>query len=267
MQIEHLLEQLWVQYALQNPSVKKIHSLFEAEGEEIVNDHIAFRTLNDPRISIDVLARPFKSAGYVASGEYHFKTKNLFAKHFELPGRNDMPRIFISELLMEKFSDDLNQVFEQAMDSMSASFFDSELLVLSGSAFDPLSHETYEKLRQESEYAAWFYVHGFRANHFTVSVNGLRHFKSLREVNDFLKRKGFDMNDSGGEIKGDPDQLLEQSSTLADKVKVSFKEGDYQVPACYYEFARRYHDKEGRLFSGFIADSADKIFESTDFRK
>jgi len=75
------------------------------------------------------------------------------------------------------------------------------------------------------------------------------------------------MNTSGGEIKGTPEQLLRQSSTLADKVAISFKEGSYEIPACYYEFAQRYKDKSGKLYSGFIAKSADKIFESTDYRK
>ena len=73
------------------------------------------------------------------------------------------------------------------------------------------------------------------------------------------------MNDSGGEIKGTPEQLLEQSSIKSEIVAVDFKEGSFEVPGCYYEFARRYPDADGKLYSGFIAKSADKIFESTDF--
>jgi hypothetical protein len=75
------------------------------------------------------------------------------------------------------------------------------------------------------------------------------------------------MNSSGGEVKGTPAECLEQSSTLAGKVKVDFIEGTFEVPACYYEFARRYKDKHGHLYTGFIAKSADKIFESTDVRQ
>jgi len=41
----------------------------------------------------------------------------------------------------------------------------------------------------------------------------------------------------------------------------------HEIPSCYYEFARRYEDKNGELYGGFIAKSADKIFESTDFYK
>jgi hypothetical protein len=62
------------------------------------------------------------------------------------------------------------------------------------------------------------YVYGFRANHFTINVNALTNSKNLEELNAYLKENNWKMNGSGGEIKGTPEQLLEQSSTLADFV-------------------------------------------------
>jgi hypothetical protein len=50
-------------------------------------------------------------------------------------------------------------------------------------------------------------------------------------------------------------------------VRFLFTEGEFDIPGCYYEFARRYPDADGKLYSGFIAKSADKIFESTNFYK
>ena len=108
------------------------------------------------------------------------------------------------------------------------------------------------------------YVFGFRANHFTVLINSLQHFKSVEEMNTLLKQNGFELNASGGEIKGTPAELLEQSSTRANKVLVEFKQGRFEVLNSYYEFARRYPDQNGKVYQGFIAASADKIFESTD---
>jgi hypothetical protein len=125
----------------------------------------------------------------------------------------------------------------------------------------------YETLRKESEYAAWVYVYGFRANHFTVSINGLKKYDTIQKVNQFLKDSGFIINSSGGEVKGTPEELLEQSSIMAGILPVKFKEGTFEIPSCYYEFAMRYPDADGKLYSGFIAKSADKIFESTDFYK
>jgi len=45
---------------------------------------------------------------------------------------------------------------------------------------------------------------------------------------------------------------------------MKFNEGVYSIPTCFYEFARRYNSESGELFLGFHADSANKIFESTD---
>jgi hypothetical protein len=73
------------------------------------------------------------------------------------------------------------------------------------------------------------------------------------------------LNSSGGEVKGTPEELLEQSSTKAGILPIDFVEGTFEIPSCYYEFAFRYPDTDGKLYSGFIAKSADKIFESTDF--
>ena len=110
------------------------------------------------------------------------------------------------------------------------------------------------------------YVWGFRANHFTIFINYLEKIDSIESLNTFLKEKGYKLNTSGGEIKGTREQLLKQSSTLADMVAVEFTEGSYNIPCCYYEFAERFEKSPGELYNGFIASSADKIFESTDAR-
>jgi hypothetical protein len=265
MELNAIFNRLWVDYVARNPSVQKIVDLFERQGEILVNDHIAFRTLDYEAINIDVLARPFLQHGYVARGEYVFTEKNLFARHFEIPGNPGAPRVFISQLILSKFSERLQHIFTDALDSQPPEKFDSADLIFSGSLISPLSYATYNALRAESEYAAWFYVFGFRANHFTVSVNALKKFPGILKVNQLLKENGFQLNNSGGEVKGTMADYLQQSSTLADSIPVDFTEGRFSIPSCYYEFAQRYSRPNGELFSGFVAQSADRIFESTDF--
>lgn len=267
MKLKSIFERLWEQYSSQNPSAGQIHKLFNSPDRPVINDHVAFRTFNDPRVNIDILAKPFIDAGYEPMGDYNFEAKKLKARHYEIPGSPESPRVFISELELEKFSPFLQSTIRENLDSVAADVLASPDLIFKGTIFSQLSYDTYSRLREESEYAAWLYIFGFRANHFTVSINYLRDFEDIGEVNEFLKQKGYSLNTSGGEIKGTPAQLLEQSSTLADRVEVDFIEGKYIVPSCYYEFAKRYKDKSGKLFSGFIAGSADKIFESTDFGK
>jgi len=38
------------------------------------------------------------------------------------------------------------------------------------------------------------------------------------------------------------------------------------MTSCYYEFAYRYNKENRDVFTGFITNSADKIFESTDMK-
>lgn len=267
MSTTKIFSKLWNQYTSSNPSVKRVYDLLNKEGEEVLNDHIAFRTVNVKGISIDDLSVPFLNSGYKEVGTYNFTEKKLFAKHFEHKTEKNAPRVFISQLILEKFSDDFQKNVNDFIKEINLSDLNKDELIYSGVIWNKPLFSVYEKLRAESEYAAWFYAYGFRANHFTVTVNNLSKYNTLEKLNKFLKSNGFLLNDSGGEIKGSPELLLEQSSIKAGKILYDFKDGKFEIPSCYYEFAKRYNDKDGKLFSGFIAPSADKIFESTDFYK
>lgn len=264
MQLE-IFSPLWRNYTLQNPSAQAIHDLFTKENEAVVNDHIAFRTFDDARMNIQVLAKKFIKAGYEFVDEYKFEDKHLNAVHLEHP-TEEAPRVFISELILSEFSEEFQKIIKKRINSVGNAYYSDPDLIYKGSVWDKPSFETYQKLRAESEYGAWLYVHGFRANHFTVSINALKKYDTIEKVNQFIKDSGFPINTVGGEIKGTPDKFLQQSSTLAEMIQMEFEEGTYEVPACFYEFAIRYPDSNGQLFSGFIAANANKIFDSTNFR-
>jgi hypothetical protein len=266
MDKNQLLSKLWEQYAEITPSAKKIHTLLEEKGETILNDHIAIRTFNDKRVNIDVLEKIFLSVGYEARGEYVFESKKLFAKHYEHTTDKDAPRIFISELELEKCSESLQNTVKKLLDDCDPNEFNHPELALNSTFWKSNSQAIYKSLLEESEYAAWMYIYGFRANHFTINVNALKHFEKLEELNSFLEESGWKLNASGGKIKGTPEQFLEQSSTLADLYTITFEEGSIEIPSCYYEFALRYAMPDGNLYQGFVASSADKIFESTDVK-
>jgi len=214
-------------------------------------------------VGIDKIAQHFERHGYEEKGQYTFETKKLNAKHYE-HSDDDKPLVFISELKTEEFSEELQKTVKGLVGQVPEETVNAPDFPVSGRLWDPTTYEAYTKLKEESEYAAWLSVFGFRANHFTVQFNTLSNFKDFEEFNQFLIDNGFKMNTSGGLIKGSPKELLEQSSTLAHPVEIEFADKKETVPACYYEFARRYPDKNGKLFMGFVAQSADKIFESTD---
>lgn len=262
MELENYFEKMWKSYIELIPQASKIKNLLEAEGESITNDHIALRTFNLDETSIDVISQPFLDLGYIEKGEYHFKEKKLYAKHYEYPG-NTRPKIFISELLVKEFSLDFQNTIRKIVKSKPAEFYRDKELMLVGRPWE-LSHKEYLALQAESDYGAWLAALGFRPNHFTISVNHLKKYTELTDLNNFLKLKGFELNSSGGEIKGSQAVCLEQSSTLADSVKVKFSDISVTIPSCYFEFAKRYVQSSGELYTGFVAQSADKIFESTD---
>ena len=263
MSYETLFIKLWNDYVSRNPHVSTIHQLFINHGETVINDHIALRTFNDPRVNIEHLAKPFLRYGYQEKGQYNFPIKKLFAKHYEHPNP-ESPKVFISELLLQDCSSSLQSIAEECINKIPPDLLDTEELLTSGSLWQPLSYKTYQTLLEESEYAAWMYAFGFCANHFTVDVNKLKNWHTIQEVNQFLEQHDVKLNSSGGLIKGTPQECLEQSSTLAGDIDVKFIEGVYRIPSCYYEFAKRYPLPNGNLYTGFIAASADKIFESTD---
>lgn len=264
MQLDQLFKSLWQQYIVESPDSKRIYDLISNTGEMITNDHIAFRTFDDPRINLNVLGGFFEDLGYEARGEYEFPNKKLYAKHYEHTTDEKQPKIFISELLTKDFSGFLQNEVKKCVDQINVDKLRSCELLYSGKLWGELDFDTYQKLLAESEYAAWLYVFGFRANHFTVFLNNMHRLNTVESINNFLKQNGFKLNTSGGEIKGNSKELLEQSSTMANEVDIKFYQGKFKVLNSYYEFARRYPKSDGKLYQGFVASSADKIFESTN---
>jgi hypothetical protein len=257
-----LFQLLWNDYIQRLcPSAQKVHQLLQ-EDEPLINDHIALRTFNVEPLGIATLAQPFLDAGYKACGDYQFESKKLVAKHFEHPDPKQ-PKVFISELKVDECSPQLQSIVAKLVEQLDTSNLKGHEFLFNGRLWD-LSFADYQLLAKESEYASWLAAHGYGANHFTVSVNQLGEFDEVKAVNDHLCSKGFSINEFGGEVKGSPEVLLEQSSTMADKVSVTFSDGPQQIPGGFYEFAKRYPMADGELYPGFVAASADKIFESTN---
>ncbi|MDQ3002994.1 MAG: DUF1338 domain-containing protein [Fibrobacterota bacterium] len=260
--LQELLDRLWRDYDALNPQAGRIHSLLEARGETIANDHIAFRTFAYPGMDIEAMAAPYVAFGYRPGGNHVFTEKKLTAVHYRHPDP-DKPKIFISQIHLDQLSSGARSMLLGFINQVPREFLARPDWSAGGRPWN-LDFASYEALERESEYAAWLAAFGFRANHFTVFANALRTFPGLTALNDFLKSRGFRLNASGGEIKGSPETFLEQSSTLANEADAPFRDGPRKVPGCYYEFARRYPMPNGDLFQGFNDKSANKIFESTD---
>jgi hypothetical protein len=128
-----LFSKLWQSYRRVTPSAERIHQLLgERESQPIVNDHIALRTFNLDPVRLDKLAGHFLKLGYQPGGEYHFEAKKLYARHYEHPDP-DVPKVFISELLVDHCSAQLQAIVSDLVAQTSPDAVSADDFLISGS--------------------------------------------------------------------------------------------------------------------------------------
>lgn len=262
MQPADFFQQLWTDYVSITPQAQQVHDLFAQTEGTVINDHVAFRTFADTPLALAHLEPLILSMGYQHQGSYDFTAKKLRAHSFIHPDP-DVPKIFCSQLLVEQLSAPVQAIIQRYTCQIPEQTLDLSVF-WSGRHWSMPRWQDYQQVMEESEYGAWLLAIGLRCNHFTVSVNHLRHSDDIRDVLAQVKAAGFRVNSVGGEVKGSPAACLEQGSTMADRQPFRFAEGDeHLIPTCFYEFAKRHADSRGELYQGFIEANADKIFEST----
>jgi len=264
MQPDTFFAALWREYIRITPQAKVIHDLLTARGETVLNDHVAFRTFDRSPVCLDKLEPLLLDLGYQRFAPYAFPNKHLRAFGY-VHDDPQLPRVFLSELQTTALTQKNRANIETLIAAIPKNATDEPSVFWAGRLWPAPGYAQYQSLLAESEYAAWLSVWGLCANHFTVSVNALHRSPDLSQVLALIKAAGFALNTEGGEIKGSPQVLLEQGSTLADRVEFEFAGGEIQqVPSCYYEFAKRYPDESGKLYDGFVPASAERLFASTD---
>ncbi|WP_299054926.1 DUF1338 domain-containing protein [uncultured Polaribacter sp.] len=286
--LDKVLKGLMSRYQERVPDVLKITTaLVEnniiSKQEDIENDHIAFRTMGVANLGIASFEKIFLHYGYTKEDAYFFKTKKLNA-HWYKPPNDKYPRIFISELQVTSFSEEIQKIIKSYTDEVTLDPVDS-LNLDNADEVDRYLHaalwriptlEDYSKLMEVSEYAAWVIYNRYYLNHYTITVNSLpKGYNTLAEFNMFLNNIDVKLSDAGGYIKTSRDGLLLQSATISQLCNAEFAEGiTKKIAGSYVEFAERKilpefrHLPENKIErkhrrEGFETANADKIFEST----
>jgi hypothetical protein len=286
--LDVFLNILFERYRNKVPAVNQItHALVEqgviASQNQIVNDHIAFRTLGVPHLGIQSFEKIFLHHGYQKRDYYYFEGKKLNA-YWYAPPSDEYPRIFMSELVVDELSANVQQIIRQYTDFITADPVD-ELDLDNGEQIGAFFHRSlwqlptkahYEALLSESEYAAWVIYNRYYLNHYTISVHALpAGYNTLEEFDTFVEALGIRLNTAGGKVKISGDGLLKQSSTVAEMQDAEFTNGEtLSIAGSYVEFAERLplpefsHLPAAELQTqhrrnGFETNNADKIFEST----
>lgn len=286
--LDKILTALFTPYQASVPDVKKISQAMIDRGmigseDEIINDHIAFRTLGVPHLGIKSFEKIFLHYGYQKMESYYFEKKKIDAYWYKPPAGN-YPRIFISELRVQDLSKGAQSIINRYTKGITADPVDRLDLDSTDQVgqffYDPIwdlpTKEDYQALLDESEYAAWVIYNRYYLNHYTISVHELPSgYRTLEAYNDFLESIGIVLNTSGGKIKVSKDGLLKQSSSVAEMVDATFADGsEMKISGSYVEFAERLPLPEFKDLSedkltathrrdGFESANADKIFEST----
>ncbi|MBT4989259.1 MAG: DUF1338 domain-containing protein [Rickettsiales bacterium] len=299
--LDKLLSKLWHDYKGRVSYANQYANLVEEKGGSVINDHIAFRSFKDDipnqQSGIEPFVQIFQAFDYKIKAEYEFETKKLHAIHLEHED-DTLPKIFISELLVDQFPEEFTQIITRNIASCNCKINDdikhllqnlnvedldsnkSEQLIAQLVSFftrpwsPPQRADIYEANRF-SQYAAWVLLHGNSVNHFTANIN----FQNVKEWPDIdstlisLKNYGIPLKTA---IEGEKGSILRQSATEAviEDCAAHDAEGNLiTVPwsYAYYEFAERGfvndENSEPTLFQGFLGEQATNLFDMTDAKK
>lgn len=286
--LDDVLAGLMRRYRERVPDVQKVLDAMLDAGviqspDEVENDHIAFRTMGITNLGLASFEKLFLHLGYERRDAYNFVEKKLSAYWYS-PPRQDLPRIFASELRVDELSAEARRIIHRYTSTVTSDPVDS-LNLNDANAIDQFLHQPlwetptladYRTLLTESEYAAWVIYNRYYLNHFTISVHNLKPgYNTIDEFVAFLQEQGIRLNSAGGIIKVSPDGDLRQASTVAQMIDARFADGEtFRIAGSYVEFAERrvlppfrnlpadqitrQHRREG-----FETGNADKIFEST----
>ena len=238
-----LLDRLWARYVDEVPHAKTFARL----SQHFHNDHIALRTLGAPGPGLAQVARVFERLGWKHAGDYAFPDVHLRAVHLS---RKGFPRIFVSELLVEKLPADARELLLRlAVDTTPApGSFDALADWFAPPRPPPAS--ALEVVGKASQYGAWLLAFGRKVNHFTAAVDDVEAWQlRLLQAGVPMKR----------DIEGKPGGALRQTATEAAVVDVKLAGGGARaLPYAYFEIAER---KDG--FDGFLAPQARNLFDMT----
>nr|CAD1843083.1 unnamed protein product [Ananas comosus var. bracteatus] len=197
-------------YLSRNPTAKAVLDLVQShDGNNVCYDHFAFRTFGVDGYGINSLAGFFMDFGYTPREELRFPAKKLKALWFSPPASyyiqsgtgvdGPLPRIFISELLVEEMSSQCQEVIRKYIKTSGSGHKHAVLASTSGClTWEKPIYSDYQILSRESEYAAWTLVNGYALNHVTISTHRLKsHIRSIKSLNQFIEDSGFKLNSEG----------------------------------------------------------------------
>ncbi|WP_414544765.1 DUF1338 domain-containing protein [Nostoc sp. CCY0012] len=293
----HLYSLLWQEYSARVNYARTYEQMITNAGGTVANDHIAFRSLrllvDSPQghisLGIEYLGQIAEALGYVVAGEYTFAATHLYARYYRhQQAELDLPKLFISELIVDELPGNIAQLIYQTVASISHELTSPRTLIkqceTSDSSLAPQLQQIFtrpwqpprrsvvEAVNQVSQYGAWVLLHGYAVNHFTGYVNrqNTPKYTDIDTTARGLANLGVPMK---AEIEGDITCGLRQTATQAVTEMITVLDDsnskEIQIPwtYAYYEIAQRYivETELGKpaIFDAFLGQNAQQLFEMT----
>lgn len=283
---------LWQDYYHRVEYARIYQQMIREAGFSIANDHIAFRSLGltincqgeEINLGISYLAKIIEALGYEKAGEYEFGDRYLKACHYRHPEQNrfNLPKLFISELVVDALPTTLAQQIKEAVNT--GSFFDRldlnewlttespetiipQLKTVFSRPWQPPERSLVEAVNKVTQYGAWALLHGYAVNHFTGYINH-HHASIYSDIEKTAKALGDRGIPMKNEIEGSVKTGLRQTATVAVTEMVEVWDDSsqrlIQTPwtYAYYEIAER-NLIEGKVFEGFLDAQAKNLFSMT----
>lgn len=296
-----LWNKLWEDYSARVSYAGIYQQMIREAGGTVANDHIAFRSLRlevetpqgKKNLGIEYLGQIPEALGYFVAGELSFPDQKLYARHYRHPQQEeyDLPKLFISELIVDELPADIaQQIYQTVTTDLAietqpiATFLEAksteldtehiaaQLQKIFTRPWHPPLRSIVESVNKITQYGAWVLLHGYAVNHFTGYINrhNTQQYPDIESTAQGLAERGVPMK---AEIEGNHSTGLRQTATQAIKENVPVRDEItqelIQIPwtYAYYEIAERnlieIAPGQTALFEGFLGPNAQNLFEMT----
>lgn len=292
-----LMQKLWDSYIV---SIPKFYSIFNSNKACL--DHLAIIDLPSDNSGINYLHQVFNKLGFIKLGHGYLPQKANDFIWLNVEYASDtaadkvLPMVILADFRYDSLSKHSRQIltkyssYSKALDFSRLDLKIAEYLSNSklsrsqddlASAIVAMVYEhiisrqwplptvkEFLTVKEENELIAWVLAFGRRVNHFGININLLNEYPNLDGFNKYLKDKyHVELNNIGGEIKGDIESGLAQSATVGQLIKVQLQDGEIEINDSFIEFVWRYAIKDNPkyfsdYYTGFVPANANNIIES-----
>ena len=295
---DQIFTHFWASYRAQRPEVQQLEKDLLRRGKAWIHDHHAILDLEGPHSGPRVLREIFELIGYVHQGSGYIPEKqNRFCwlaplENMKASISETGSQLVLADFRLSECSSMVQAIVRKSVERAAPAPLEAiRILVddirhgdlrvrqvlaktiidyLEAQAWPRPTKKDFEIVLHENELLAWTLVFGRRVNHFTLAAHLIGEFRSLSQFNSYARENyGYTFNSVAGEIKGNPGELLEQSSSLHCQERVRIADAEVLLPGSFIEFVWRYPREMGldsqkwaSYFNGFISKNANNVVES-----